>query len=161
MEEPISKEKEQLISLFSKLYDGYPWLAVNFEDTIMGLDYQKAFAHPLASCNSIWELVRHLIEWKKNVMLRLKDQVIKTPEHNYIMIVENPNEESWQSTLAEWRALNGEWLDFLKHYDFGKLGAVYPNNKMTYFEHIHGVLQHEAYHLGQMVLLAKLAKNSD
>ena len=32
---------------------------------------------------------------------------------------------------------------------------VYPNNGMSYYEHIQGIIQHDAYHLGQIVLLAK------
>jgi uncharacterized damage-inducible protein DinB len=27
---------------------------------------------------------------------------------------------------------------------------------MTYYEHIQGIIQHDAYHLGQIVLLSKL-----
>jgi hypothetical protein len=33
--------------------------------------------------------------------------------------------------------------------------GLYKSNGMTYYEYIHGVIQHDAYHLGQIVLLAK------
>ncbi|WP_235811010.1 DUF1572 domain-containing protein [Aequorivita aquimaris] len=32
----------------------------------------------------------------------------------------------------------------------------YPTNKHSYYKHIHGIIQHDAYHLGQIVLLAKM-----
>ena len=36
--------------------------------------------------------------------------------------------------------------------DFEK---IYPGNQLNYYEHIHGIIHHDIYHLGQIVLLAK------
>ena len=45
---------------------------------------------------------------------------------------------------------------FLENFNESQFDKIYPSNKMTYYEHIHGILQHDAYHLGQIVLLSKL-----
>ena len=43
-----------------------------------------------------------------------------------------------------------------KTFDESDFDKIYPSNKMSYYEHIHGIIQHDAYHLGQIVLLTKL-----
>jgi hypothetical protein len=45
----------------------------------------------------------------------------------------------------------------LKSFPQAAFETVYPPNQMTWYEHIQGMLQHDAYHLGQIVLLAKAA----
>ena len=46
-------------------------------------------------------------------------------------------------------------MDFLEQLKTDQLEQEYPVNQMTYYEHIQGIIQHDAYHLGQIVLLAK------
>ncbi len=38
---------------------------------------------------------------------------------------------------------------------------IYPPEGQTYYEHIHGNIQHDAYHLGQIVMLAKHPTNNN
>ena len=35
------------------------------------------------------------------------------------------------------------------------LDEIYPNNNASYYKNIHGIIQNDAYHLGQIVLLWK------
>lgn len=148
-------EKERLVSLFENLYDGYPWLGVNIKSTLKGITAQKASTRYLANCNSIWEIVNHLISWKINVLQRLRGEVITTPDNNYIEEITNTSEEAWQATIIRLEEVHHEWLDYLKALDEADFDKTYPPNGMTYYEHIHGIIQHDAYHLGQIVLLAK------
>jgi hypothetical protein len=47
--------------------------------------------------------------------------------------------------------------NFLGEFDEANFEKPYPPHNLTYYQHIHGILQHDAYHLGQIVLLAKAA----
>ena len=42
------------------------------------------------------------------------------------------------------------------YFDDADLAKIYVNNGHTYYEHIHGIIQHDVYHLGQIVILKKL-----
>ncbi|MEQ9166582.1 MAG: DinB family protein [Fulvivirga sp.] len=148
-------EKERLVSLFEKLYDGYPWLGVNIKSTLQGVSAQQAATKHFPNCNSIWQIVEHIISWKTNVLQRIQGEVITTPDNNYIEEITNTSEEAWQATIARLEEAHHKWLGYLKNFDEADFEKIYPPNGMTYYEHIHGIIQHDAYHLGQIVLLAK------
>lgn len=150
-------EQKRIASLFDKLYDGSPWLGVNLMDTLGDISAEKASKRPLTGRNTIWEIVNHIIAWRKNVLRRVLGEVIQTPEHNYIEPVTDTSAEAWQNTLNNLAQSQKQWLAFLKDMPTEDFEKVYPKNKMSYYEHLHGILQHDAYHLGQIVILAKMA----
>ena len=149
-------EKERLISLFEKLYDGAPWLDVNLRDTLNDIDADKAAAKILQGRNSIWEITNHVIAWRQNVLERVKGKVLKTPDTNYIQPITDTSTAAWKATLQQLHDTQDQWLSFLQTMDTGEFDRTYPVNNLTYFEHIHGIIQHDAYHLGQIVLLSKI-----
>lgn len=150
------EEAKRLSSLFEKLYDGYPWLGVNLLDTLQKLDANQASQKTLPYCNSIWEITNHLIHWRLNVLERVQDKVLKTPSNNYVEAIKNTSNEAWLDTLQRLELTQNQWLHFLKTVKTEDLEKKYPVNNMTYYEQIHGIIQHDAYHLGQIVLLSKL-----
>jgi uncharacterized damage-inducible protein DinB len=149
------KENELIVKLFEDLFDGSPWIDVNMMGTLENITAEKASKKPSVSQNSIWEIVNHLISWRLNVLQRVQGKVIETPDHNYFEPVRDISPAAWKNTLSKLKESQTQWLEFLKEFQPDSYSKVYVNNKMTYYEHIHGILQHDAYHLGQIVLLAK------
>lgn len=149
------KEQERLVSLFRKLYDGHPWIDVNLVSTLKAISANQANQRSLPNCNTIWEITNHIIAWRKNVLQRVNGEIIETPSNNYIKSLEDTSEEAWKDTLNKLEQSQDQWIRFLKQIKESDFELVYPNNHMTYYEHIQGILQHDAYHLGQIVLLAK------
>jgi len=149
------RETTRIISLFEKLYEGSPWIDVNITDTLRSISAQQAATRALPKSNTIWEIVNHLISWRLNVLKRIQGKVIKTPESNYFETVTDTSDEAWVKTMKKFKDSQKQWINCLKDFKAENFSKVYPNNQMTYFEHIHGMLQHDAYHLGQIKLLAK------
>jgi len=149
------EENERIVSLFEKLYDGEPWIDVPVRGTLHRISAVQAAHRPLPNCNTIWEIVNHLIEWKINVQQRLKGQITESPANNYISAIEDVSEEAWNETLRRFDSVQNEWTEFLRNFDTQSYDKVYPANQWTYYEHVLGLLQHDAYHLGQIVILAK------
>lgn len=56
-----STEGERMYGLFEDLYDGTPWLGVNVMSNLRTITASKAAARPLENCNTIWEIVHHMI----------------------------------------------------------------------------------------------------
>jgi uncharacterized damage-inducible protein DinB len=150
------KETERISSLIKAIYNGHPWLDVNFTDNLSKLTCQLAGrkAHP--RLNSIWEIVEHLVSWRMNVLKRVQGDVIKTPDNNYFAPVTEQSEEAWMATMARFQESQDAWIKFLAQSGDDILEKIYPVDHKTYYEHIHGIIQHDAYHLGQIVLLTKM-----
>lgn len=150
------KETERIVKLFKDLYNGSPWLGVNIIETLENISAEQASKRISPGRNTIWEIVNHVIHWRLNVLRRVQGENIISPEHNYILPIKDMSETAWKETLNQLKDSQQKWLDFLKNFEEQDFSKIYSNNHMTYYEHIHGILQHDAYHLGQVVLLAKL-----
>jgi len=149
-------EPQRIQSLFTDLYHGHPWLDVTLQDTLSRITPEQANQRPIKNGNTIWEITNHIIAWRENVLKRVGDEVIETPANNYIEKIKDVSEEAWRQTLEALETTQKEWLYFLSTFNEADFSNEYPVNKLTYYQHIHGIIQHDAYHLGQIVLLAKM-----
>lgn len=149
------KETERIIKLFENLYQGSPWIDVTVIGIVENITAQQAAKRILPKRNTIWEIVNHLISWRLNVLQRVQGKVISTPGNNYFVPVKDTSSAAWKNTLKRLNDSQRQWIAFLKTFKEKDFEKVYPNNNMSYYEHIHGIIQHDAYHLGQLVLLAK------
>lgn len=150
-----STEGMRIYSLFEDMYDGEPWLGVSIVPSLSGLTADQAAARPFDNCNTIWEIVNHMILWRGNVLMRLDDLALETPENNYIQKVVDTSAESWIATLMALEKSQKEWKSYLEEVTEEDFKKIYEPNKMDYYKHAHGILQHDAYHLGQIILLLK------
>jgi uncharacterized damage-inducible protein DinB len=150
------KETQRIINQFEYLYNGEPWIAVNILDTLENISAQQAANKIAADHNSIWEITNHMISWRLNVLQRVKGKTMVSPGNNYFEPVTDQSEAAWKNTLEQMKISQQEWIDFLKTFSEDDFEKIYPKNAMTYYENIHGIIQHDAYHLGQITLLSKL-----
>ena len=149
------KETKRITSLFEKLYEGSPWIDVNLSGALLEITAKQASTRVFDKYNSIWEIVNHLISWRLNVLKRVQGKLVKTPDNNYFENVIDNSDAAWKKTLQKLDGSQKQWLQFLDSFKSDNFSKIYPNNQMNYYEHIHGILQHDAYHLGQITLLIK------
>jgi len=150
----IMSEIAHLRQLFSDAFDGNPWLDVSILKTLDGISAEKA-AHKPDGLNSIWEITNHLIDWRFHVLRRISGETLPSPEDNYFRPVTETTGIAWAETKERLAKSQEKWLAFLSTMDDAALDGIHLPNGRRHFEHIHGILQHDAYHLGQIVLMAR------
>ena len=150
------KESIRISKLFSDLYNGSPWIDVTLLATLKNISAEKARAKISPERNSIWQILNHIISWRNTVLKRVQGEVITSPADNYFKPVADTSEKAWQQALNDLEETELRWIDFLNKFDESQFERMYSNNKLTFYEHIQGILQHDAYHLGQIVILSKL-----
>ncbi|MEP7371925.1 MAG: DinB family protein [Chitinophagaceae bacterium] len=150
------KETKRIANLLDDIYQGSPWIDVNLTGTLSNISPEQAAKKVAPQWNTIWEIVNHLINWRLSVLQRIQDKVIASPADNYFSPVKDLSAEAWQNTLKKLEDSQKQWMLVLKKFKKKDLEKNYPANGMTYYDHIQGIIQHDAYHLGQIVLLAKL-----
>lgn len=149
-------ETKRLKQELVHLYDGDPWIDVQLKQTLSNISAEKASGRIAKGRNTIWEIVNHLIEWRRMLLKRLKGNVIPAPEDNFIRKISDTSEEAWKRTMEDLEETQQEWVKFLDRLSDDDLEKVYTGNEESYYYHIQGLIQHDAYHLGQIVLLSKL-----
>ncbi|HUZ58560.1 MAG TPA: DinB family protein [Hanamia sp.] len=150
------KETKRITKLFEDQYNGNPWIDVTIMGALRNITSEQASKKIAPGRNSIWQIVNHIISWRENVLLRVQGNIITTPNNNYFSEIADTSETAWQKALERLENSQHQWVAFLKTFDETRFEKIYPKNRMSYYEHIHGILQHDAYHLGQIVLLSKL-----
>lgn len=150
------KEKDRIIKSFEDLFSGDPWLSVNLMDTLEGISALQAATRIAPGRNTIGEIIHHVTQWRLTVLRRIQGEEVPSPEHNFLQSLEDTSETGWKETLDQLRRSHDMWIEFLRTWDESEFDTLYPGNNMTYYEHVQGILQHDAYHLGQVVLLSKL-----
>jgi len=151
-------EQEQLSKLFGDLFDGSPWIDVNIMSTLDEITAKEAATKVFPNFNSIWEIVNHIISWRETVLKRIQGEEIETPENNYFSYIRDRTEPAWTVTKDQFRESQSQWLAALKKFRKKDFQMQYASGSLTIYDLIIGILEHDAYHLGQIRLLIKLIR---
>ena len=150
----MANEINRILKLFADLQHGDCWIGNNYKETLHGIDSKKAMVTIGGKTNSIWQLVAHIIYWRTTVVNRLTGSDNPPPFQDFLL-PDNPSEENWRQTLHDFEAAYHLLRNAIHHFNEENLDKPSPRKGQTFYELIMGCLQHDAYHLGQMMLLKK------
>ena len=157
-------EINRLLDQLHRAFNGDAWSGPNLQVTLAGLPAAQAAAHPLPGAHSIWEIVLHLSTWLRVVRQRLATHTLigPTEAENWPPLPAHPDEAAWQRALAELQAGHMELLAAVQELSDDELAqsptplAEYAaGTPGSYYVLLHGVVQHNQYHTGQIALLRK------
>lgn len=149
-------ETHRINSQLKRAYQGEAWHGPSLRELLEGITAEQAAARPIPSAHSIWELVNHIIAWEQIAKLRLEGDPVKNPsdEMNFPPVTET-NEAAWNATLQALEASNQALRNAVKKIDDTKLDDIVPQAPYSNYALLHGVIQHDLYHAGQIALLKK------
>ena len=152
----MANEINRILKLFADLQHGDCWVGNNFKETLHGIDAGMAIKTVSADTNSIWLLVAHITYWRTRVVNRLTGTDNPPPFQDFLL-PNDPNKENWKQALLDFEAAYHLLRNAIHHFPEDHLDKPSPREGQTFYELIMGCLQHDAYHLGQMILLKKSA----
>jgi len=150
----MANEINRILKLFADLQHGDCWIGVNFKDALHDVSADKALENSSGKTNSIWQLVSHIIYWRTSVVNRLNGSVDSPPFSDFLL-PETGDEAHWRQTLHDFEAAYHSLRNAIHSFTDDQLDKPSPRPSQTYYQLIMGCLQHDAYHLGQMLLLKK------
>lgn len=145
------------------LQKGEAWHGKALEEALKDLSWQKALQHPFPHAHSIWEYVLHIIAWRTFAIERIKGNAefhieiggeIDWPK------VEGASEESWQNTQVQLSNSSQILRDLLREQEDSLLDRQVEKKAYSFYILLHGIVQHDAYHCGQIVLTRKFLEQS-
>ncbi len=151
----MKTELERFNKLFADHYSGEPWIEINLLQTLDGINEQEA-NRKLGNLNTIWQIVNHMISWRETLLKRIHNQNIAAPENNFIEPVTDISPEAWMYTKARLGFSQDSLLAYLSPGNDVNLDEHPNGGAYTRYELIQAILQHDMYHLGQVVLIKKL-----
>lgn len=151
-----------LVDELQKAYNGDAWHGGNTLSLLETANAEKVFTHPIPNAHSIAELVLHLTTWTEEVLDRINGETAKDPAKGDWPLPIEMSVTGWTEILNEFKSANqklieslgnlepSKWLNEVKDERNPALGSGVNNAQL-----INGIIQHHAYHSGQIALLLK------
>lgn len=149
-------EVENIVELLNVSYSGTPWHGPSLIANLDGITAAQALEKPIPGGHSIWELVQHITAWI-NEAIRVFDgeqYAILTPEQDWPAISAQ-DETAWQAALGILESSHEALVGAVSELQEDKLWELLDGQDFTYYWLLHGVVQHNVYHAGQIGLIRK------
>lgn len=150
----MANEINRIVKQFAQLQHGDCWIGNNFKEVLLGINANNAIRNIDGQTNSIWQMLSHIIYWRSKVVNRLTGSDNPPPFLDFLL-PDEPTEEKWKQTLHDFEAAYHSLRNTILHFNEEKFDKPTPKKDQTNYELIIGCLQHDAYHLGQMMMLKK------
>jgi uncharacterized damage-inducible protein DinB len=141
-----------------------PWHGPSTLSLLEDLTAGEAAAYPVPGAHSVWEVVLHMISWQNEVRRRLQGNAPDMPEEGDWPRVGKVSEAAWRKDrqrLEESLTELLNTLDGLREEDLERTGGGLDDRDpalgtgVTLRAMANGLVQHNAYHSGQIALLRK------
>jgi uncharacterized damage-inducible protein DinB len=160
---PTGREVDRLRAEVDSTIAGDPWYGLSILKILDGVDAVDALAHQTSGSHSIWQLVLHITSWTKETTRRIKGGRHEVPVDGDWPPVNGADAASWTRVVAELGRAHGELSRALVELDDSQLDRQVGDSQVdahgqpvTLRRTVIGLLQHDAYHAGQVALLKKL-----
>jgi uncharacterized damage-inducible protein DinB len=132
------------------------WHGPALADLVGDVTADQAADHPVPGAHSIWELVRHMTAWTEIVRARMVGSPLgdPTPEEDWPAVTD-ASADGWRSAVERLKEAHRELAaDVAKMDDAMLIGRV-PGKDHSMLAMLHGVIEHDAYHGGQIAVLKR------
>jgi uncharacterized damage-inducible protein DinB len=116
---------------------------------------EQAAAKPAPSVHSIWEIVLHIISTQRLVCERLQGKPTVLPAEEVWPRIPDPSEAAWTGTKRELREINERLRQAVRLLDESRLEEPIVDGFSSIYVTLHGTVQHNLYHGGQIAVLKK------
>ena len=152
---------ENLIRQLNEIQDGSLWFDQSFKDKLESLSSADVFKRPIPSIHSVAEHVSHMLEWRKECILRYKGgktELMNSPD-NWKDNIEL-KEIGWTNLKNALYASKHNLIDLIHNQDDKYLETRFCDTDYNFKYLLEGIIHHDLYHLGQIGTTIKLLKGT-
>jgi len=145
------------IRQLNELQDGSLWFDQSIKDKIDNLSDAEAMLRPIPQVHSVAEHVSHMLEWRKECILRFKGQ--KTELMNSPDDWKDRNQLEnigWDNLKIALYNSRFELIELIEGRDDAYLQTRFLDTDYNFHYLIEGIIHHDVYHLGQIGITIKL-----
>lgn len=160
-------ESARIADQLERAHRGGAWHGPSFSEAVAGLDAATAASRPIPDAHSAWEIVTHVSSWLEICHHRVEGEADSdiTPARDWPDAPSGASTEdahaadaaeaSWQAALATLEDRFSRLHAAVSRLDDARLDAPVAGSDPTVRGLLLGILQHHAYHGGQIVMLRK------
>jgi uncharacterized damage-inducible protein DinB len=152
-------EAARIADQLRRAFEGEAWHGDSVFEILNGVTAERAAARPIKHVHTIWELLLHIAAWDGAVLRRLGGTAVTLSDAENFPPVTDVSEATWRMALAEVRRAHEELVAAVAALPDSRLYEMVPGKQGAHYNFyymLHGAVQHELYHAGQMALLKKI-----
>lgn len=152
-----------LIDELHRAFDGDPWHGPSVTRVLAGVSAAQAMARPPGSVHSIAEIVAHMTAWVAEVRRRVSGHPAADPVEGDWPLPRAIDEAGWVAMHLELANAMARLIEAVAGFPESRWDDLVGDTRdpalgsgMSYAQTVSGVVQHLAYHGGQIAVLRKL-----
>ena len=145
-----------------KAFNGDAWHGNHVMQTLNNVMPENAFQHFIPNAHSIAEIALHLTSWTEEVSSRLNGNLAVEPAMGDWPPVHYQTAQGWEKIIFNFKVANEELIRVCENIDANQWDEKTNDERnlplgsgVTKAELLNGLIQHHAYHSGQIALLSK------
>lgn len=151
-------EMERIRDQFQRGWDGEAWHGPPLRDILRDVTASEANARPIAGAHTIGEIVQHLVYWRWATVERMAGKLV-SPEHDEQWPpLRDSGESAWREALAVLESRQQTLMQTLGKLSDEQLSQPIAGRNHNLYVQLHGFLQHDLWHAGQIVLLKRAVR---
>ena len=152
------EEKNRLRAQFRHNFSGPAWHGPSLMEVLEKVPAEHRLNRIDEQGNTIADLVAHITAWRVFAIKKLEgdDNYDVDAQMNFPDLT-NLDEGRWLALLADLKVSQERLLTLLQEIPDNKLMEIVPGREYSFYFLLHGIVQHDLYHAGQMMLLNKSA----
>ena len=151
-------EIKRIHSILRREYAGESWHGPSLSEILDGITAQDAVKRIIPNAHNIAELVIHMTNWRIFTLEKLTGgdtyDIILNSDADWT-VVNELSEDGWQEILDNLADTQTELLELVDKFPVNKINEIVPGRKYSFYMLLHGIIQHDIYHSGQISLLKK------
>jgi uncharacterized damage-inducible protein DinB len=148
-------EVARILDQLDRGFAGEAWHGPALQELLDGMSAEDASKHPVSGAHSVWELVNHIAAWNLIVRHRVAGESVEvTPEMDWPPVWEI-SEVAWTRALDHLNESRDLLRGTIEQLHDEQLDQQVVGEKYSIYAMLHGLVQHDLYHAGQIAILKK------
>ena len=149
------EESARIADQLRRAFEGGAWHGPALYELLSNVPAEQAVLRPIPGAHSIWEIVLHVAAWEEVALKRVAGRSVKLTDAEDWPPVEDESEGAWQEALGDLRSGHIRLRQAIEQLSELDLEEPVRGRDYPIYNLLHGVIQHDLYHAGQIAMLKK------
>jgi len=149
-------EIQRIVAMLQNVFDGAAWHGPSIMEVLNEIPYEKAF-RPSPKIHKICELVQHMTVWRIFAIKKLqRDTQYEVSQNENWKEFREPDASAWREIINDLHQSQQQLITALENAEDSILDEEVDMKTYSYYTLLHGMMHHDLYHLGEIMLLSQL-----
>ena len=154
----MQPEIKHLVQQLKRAFDGPAWYGPALQEVLEQIDPEEANMR-INGSQSPLELLLHIVQWREYVIRLLEgDMALAKDEEMTYPKVADAGEYAWTDARVKLANTQERLVKLLKKFPAEDLDKTIPLRDYSWANMLHGIVDHDVYHMGQIQFARKWGK---